>query len=100
MNAMTAQPAMSKSIARVAAGTLALLLVPLVAMQFTREVNWTLSDFIIGGALLFATGLLLTGAARTLRTRRARMLAGAAIALGFAYVWAELAVGIFFHFGS
>ncbi len=26
-----------------------LLLLPLVAMQFTREVNWTLSDFVVIG---------------------------------------------------
>ena len=36
---------------------LVLLLVPLVAMQFTREVRWGLADFIVAGALLFGAGL-------------------------------------------
>ena len=29
-----------------------ILLVPLIAMQFTEEVKWTLTDFIIAGGLL------------------------------------------------
>ena len=37
---------------------LLLLLIPLVAMQFTSEVNWTLSDFVVGGMLLFGTGII------------------------------------------
>ena len=35
-----------------------LLLIPLIVMQFTNEVNWTLSDFIVAGALLLGTGLM------------------------------------------
>ena len=35
-----------------------LLLIPLVAMQLTKEVNWSLFDFIIMGAMLLITGLL------------------------------------------
>ena len=35
-----------------------LLLIPLVAMQFTEEVNWTLADFLVAGVLLYGTGLL------------------------------------------
>ena len=30
----------------------ALWLAPLVAMQFTREVNWTASDFVVFGVML------------------------------------------------
>ena len=36
-----------------------LLLLPLVAMQFTNEVNWTFSDFLVAGILLFGTGGLI-----------------------------------------
>jgi len=35
-----------------------LLLIPLIAMQFTDDVNWTLFDFIVAGVLLLATGLM------------------------------------------
>ena len=75
-------------------GTAAILLVPLVAMQFTSEVNWTGGDFIVAGALLGGTGLLFELATSKLRTRRTRMMAGVAIVLGFLFVWAELAVGL------
>ena len=36
-----------------------LLLVPLIAMQFTEEVNWSVFDFMIMGTLLFALGATL-----------------------------------------
>jgi hypothetical protein len=75
-------------------GTAAILLVPLVAMQFTSEVNWTGSDFIVAGVLLGGTGMLLELATSKLRTGKTRMIAGAAILLGFLFIWAELAVGI------
>ena len=35
-----------------------ILLVPLVAMQFTDEVVWTLSDFVVAGVLLFGSVLV------------------------------------------
>ena len=35
-----------------------ILLIPLIAMQLTNEVNWSLFDFIIMGAMLTITGLL------------------------------------------
>jgi len=75
-------------------GTAAILLVPLVAMQFTSEVNWTGSDFIVAGALLGGAGMLLELATSKLRTRRTRMIAGAVILLGLLFVWGELAVGL------
>jgi hypothetical protein len=34
-----------------------LLLLPLVAMQFTEEVDWGVGDFVIFGSLLVAAGV-------------------------------------------
>lgn len=84
----------SKQLLRIVLATAALLLIPLVAMQFTGEVDWTASDFVIMGVLLFGTGLLLQFAANKLRSSRSRLLALAAIGFAFLFVWAELAVGI------
>jgi hypothetical protein len=83
-----------KSVLRIALVTAAILLVPLIAMQFTDEVDWRLGDFAVAGLLLMGTGLLFDLAARKVRTRKARVVAAGAIALGFLFVWAELAVGI------
>lgn len=84
----------AKRLLRIVLVTGALLLVPLVAMQFTREVDWTLSDFVIMGVLLMSTGLLFDLAARKIRSSRNRLITIGVIAFGFLFVWAELAVGI------
>ncbi len=72
-----------------------LLLIPLVAMQFTDEVNWDVFDFIIMGIMLLGTGLLLELVLRKVKTLKNRILICGAILLGFFLIWAELAVGIF-----
>jgi hypothetical protein len=89
-----------KGILRVAAGTAFVLLIPLIAMQFTDEVKWELPDFIIIGILLFSAGVTYELIARETRTRKSRLVAGAVIALAVLYIWAELAVGIFTNLGS
>jgi hypothetical protein len=75
--------------------TVLLLLLPLIAMQFTKEVNWTLSDFGIAGVLLFGTGLLCELAIRKIKNTKYRIAVVLAILLVLLFVWAELAVGIF-----
>jgi hypothetical protein len=74
---------------------LAVLLLPLVAMQFTHEVNWTLSDFVVMWVVLTIPTLLF----RILVTRKWASLSyrlGAALALvtGFLITWVNLAVQI------
>ncbi len=72
-----------------------LLLLPLVAMQFTNEVNWTFSDFIVAGILLFGTGGLIELTIRKINQISLRVWVILGILLVLFLVWAELAVGIF-----
>lgn len=73
----------------------ALLLIPLVAMQFTYEVDWDVSDFVIMGILLLVTGLGCELVMRSVPRVRNRLLICAAILFVFLLIWAELAVGVF-----
>lgn len=72
-----------------------LLLIPFIAMQFTEEVNWTLTDFVIGGALLFGTGLVIELVLRNSEKIKYRNTLLVAVIIIFLLIWAELAVGIF-----
>jgi hypothetical protein len=71
-----------------------ILLIPLIAMQFTNEVNWDVKDFIVMGFLLFTTATLFVLVSRRVPRRR-RVVVGFTVVAVFVYVWAELAVGIF-----
>lgn len=71
------------------------LLIPLIAMQFSSEVNWSLLDFIVMGALLLGVGLLLEVVLRKVPKKNNRIALIAIIFILFLLIWAELAVGIF-----
>jgi uncharacterized membrane protein len=72
-----------------------ILSIPLVAMQFTNEVNWDLSDFIVMGTLLMATGFGIELVIRNVKTFGSRLLICLGLLFIFFLLWAELAVGIF-----
>jgi hypothetical protein len=72
-----------------------ILILPLVAMKFTSDVNWTIQDFIIMGVLLFGTGSIFVFLARKMQKKKYRIAIGFILVLSFLYIWAELAVGIF-----
>lgn len=72
-----------------------LLLTPLIAMQFTDDVKWTLIDFITAGVLLFGTGLLCELVMRKVKKIRYRIAICGAILTSLLLIWIELAVGIF-----
>jgi len=72
-----------------------LLSIPLIAMQFTKEVNWNLFDFVVAGTLLLGTGLMCELVLRTIRKREYRIALVGAILLALVLIWIELAVGIF-----
>ena len=84
-----------QSIFRIVLGTAFILSIPLIAMQFTDEVNWTLSDFVIMGALLLGTGFAYVLVTRNMKSVTYRFIAGAALLLVLLVIWADLAVGIF-----
>ncbi|MES2018096.1 MAG: hypothetical protein V4484_16535 [Pseudomonadota bacterium] len=94
MNTMSVEQPVFKKLMWVVAGAGVLLLVPLTAMQFTAEVDWTALDFVAAAVLLIGTGATYVLVARTINTMRARVIFGFALALAFFVVWAELAVGI------
>ena len=72
-----------------------LLLIPLIAMQFSPEVDWKLLDFIVMGGLLLGTGLLCELVLRKVKKTEHRILICGAILVALFLIWAELAVGIF-----
>jgi hypothetical protein len=71
-----------------------LLMVPLLAMQVTDQVIWTVTDFAVAGVLLLCTGLMYELAAR--ETHPFAYRAAVAVALGAALIliWLNLAVGL------
>ncbi|GGE93770.1 hypothetical protein [Hymenobacter cavernae] len=85
---------LTKSVTRLAVATAFLLLIPLVAMQFTPEVVWTLSDFVVAGLLLFGAGLTFELAARQANTPAYRVAVGVTVAVALFLVWTNLAVGL------
>ncbi len=72
-----------------------LLLIPLIAMQFSNEVDWKVLDFTIMGFLLFGTGLLCELVLRKVTSTSNRIILCGLVLFVFLLTWAELAVGIF-----
>jgi hypothetical protein len=89
----------NKVFAWIAPGTAMVLSIPLVAMQFTDEVQWELADFVVMSILLFGMGSIFVYAARVL-PHKYRLLVGLGFVLATLYIWAELAVGVFTNLGS
>lgn len=86
---------LAKSAKHSATAALVLLLVPLVAMQFTSEVLWGPGDFLVAACLLFAAGMAYRLGAHRVRTSRQRVAVGLLVLGALVTVWAELAVGLF-----
>ncbi len=72
-----------------------LLLIPLIAMQFTNEVNWSVSDFAIMGSMLLITGLICDWILKRVKSLKYRLMICSVVLILFFLLWAELAVGIF-----
>ena len=72
-----------------------LLLIPLVAMQFSNEVKWSLLDFMVAGILLLGTGFLCELVIRKIKNIKYRIVLCGVLLLALLLIWLELSVGIF-----
>jgi len=73
-----------------------ILLAPAVAMPFTSEVNWTMSDFVLAGILLIGGATVIEVVAWKVRNPAIRIGFALFIIAIVALVWIEGAVGIFY----
>ena len=71
-----------------------LLSLPAIAMQFTSDVDWSASDFIVMGALLATIGLTTEFLVRRSVSTAYRIGAVIAMATAFLTIWVNLAVGM------
>ena len=72
-----------------------ILLIPMIAMQLTDEVNWSFFDFVIMGVMLSITGLALGIIIKKIKDYKYRNIFITIIVMIFLLTWAELGVGLF-----
>ena len=72
-----------------------LLLIPLIGMTISDEINWSAFDFIIMGSLLIALSIGINLVSTRVKNLKNRFLYIGILVLIFMLIWAELAVGIF-----
>lgn len=72
----------------------ALILLPLIAMQFTSGVNWGVEDFGLAVAMVLIAGITFELAVRITGNRAYRAAVGIALAAAFVLLWVNAAVGI------
>jgi len=85
---------MIKFLSRVMLAAAFILLLPLLAMQFTDEVNWELADFAVAGALLVGTGLIYELATQKASNILYRAAVSLVLVTAFLLLWVNGAVGI------
>ncbi len=71
------------------------LSIPLIAMQFTNAVQWTLFDFLVAAVLLFSTGLVCELVLRKVKKNKQRFIICFVVIALLTIIWVELAAGIF-----
>ena len=74
---------------------LLLLLLPLIGMFFSNEINWSFFDFIIMGILILSLSFSIKQVLKTTKNINYRILIITVILILFLLIWAELAVGVF-----
>ena len=91
---MKKQRSFSHAIIGVALVTVLILIIPLVAMQFTDEVKWSSFDFLVMGTLIFCIGVAFKLITRSSTNVAYQIASGIAFGTAFLMVWANLAVGL------
>lgn len=86
---------MFKKFPKLTFAPLVLLLIPLIAMQFSEEVQWGILDFVLMGILLLVAGMWTQRVIERIRSKPNRILYISFILLLFLLFWVEMAVGIF-----
>ena len=71
-----------------------ILALPLVAMQFTDEVNWDAADFAFAAVLIAGIGIAFELAARRSGSTVYRVAVAVALGAAFLLIWINAAVGI------
>lgn len=96
MNTKTTPSVLStRALVRVIMGTTGLLLIPLLGMLVSDEVQWNSFDFAVMGTLIATTWLTFETLASRYRKTETKLVIGMVILAVFLLIWAELAVGIF-----
>ena len=72
-----------------------LLLIPLIGMTITDEINWNPFDFIIMGFLLILLSIGINFASNLAKNLKNRVLYIGILVIMFMLIWVELAVGLF-----
>ncbi len=88
-------PMSNRRLKTILISVMVLLLVPLVSMQFTDQVNWGPLDFVVAGVMLLAAGLVFDLVLRKIKNKNYRIIIIITLLLVFLLIWAELAVGVF-----
>lgn len=91
---MNKEKKISHSLLKLVVGIGLLLIIPLIGMQFSEEVNWTGSDFIIMGGLLFLTGLSFILITHNAKSTAYKIAIGFGLFTGLFLIWVNGAVGI------
>jgi hypothetical protein len=73
----------------------AILCIPLIGNLTSREFEWSLSDFVIGAALLFATAFIIDMILRKVKSKTSRIIFCCVIVFLLILIWVEMAVGLF-----
>ena len=74
---------------------LLLLIIPLIGMNFTNDIDWDLSDFIVAGLILLVFSLTANFIVLRISNRNRRVVYITILLILFMFIWIELAVGIF-----